>query len=94
MRFFAPIDFFSRAELPKHDRDPSTLERSATVRVCPTGARPDDWDMEPIAGSVSRIADQIHGFAAMGVSHVTVCLWPNNKESVEAFAPVLDELKR
>ena len=78
----------------KHGRDPATLERNVTARVCPTSVRPDGFDMKPICGSVNEIADQLRGFAAIGVSHVPVWLWPNNKESVEAFAPVLEELKR
>lgn len=78
----------------KHGRDPATLERSATVRVCPTSARPDGWDMKPIGGSVDEMADHIRSFEAVGVTHLTACLWPNNKQSVEAFAPVLEELKR
>ena len=88
-----PLDAMMAA-CKEHGRDPSTLERSVTTRVCPTNARPDDWNMRPISGSVNEIADHIRGFAASGVGHVTVCLWPNNKESVEAFAPVLDELKQ
>ncbi len=82
------------AACEKHGRDPATLERNATVRVCPTSARLDGFDTKPICGSVNEIADQIRGFADAGVSHLPVWLWPNNKESVEAFAPILEELRR
>lgn len=82
------------AACEKHSRDPATLERNVTIRVCPTGARPDGFGMKPICGSVNEIADQLRGFAAMGVSHVPVCLLPNSPEGVLAFAPVLEELKR
>ena len=82
------------AACEKHGRDPATLERNVTVRVCPTSVRPDGFDMKPICGSVGEIADQLRGFSASGVSHVPVCLWPNDKESLEVFAPVLEELKR
>ena len=78
----------------KHGRDPATLERNVTVRVCPTSGRPDDFEMKPIGGSVKEIADHIRGFAAIGVKHLPVWLWRNTKESVEAFAPVLEQLKR
>ena len=60
----------------------------------PTSVRPDGFDMKPICGSVTEIADQIRGFAAMGVSHVPIWLLPNSPQSMEAFAPVLEELKR
>jgi alkanesulfonate monooxygenase SsuD/methylene tetrahydromethanopterin reductase-like flavin-dependent oxidoreductase (luciferase family) len=82
------------AACEKHGRDPATLERNATVRVCPTSERPDGFDMLPIGGSAGEIADQLRGFAELGVGHVSVWLWPNNKESLEAFAPVLERLKR
>ncbi len=82
------------AACEKHGRDPATLERNVTVRVCPTSGRPDGFDMNPICGSVNEIADHIRGFAASGVNHLPVWLWPNTTESIEAFAPVLEELKR
>lgn len=82
------------AACEKHGRDPATLERNVTARVCPTSVRPNGFEMKPISGSVDEIADQLGGFADLGVSHVPVGLWPNNKESLEAFAPVLEELKR
>ena len=82
------------AACEKHGRDPATLERNVTVRVCPTSVRPDGFGMKPICGSVTEIADQIRGFGAMGVSHVPIWLLPNSPQSMEAFAPVLEELKR
>ena len=82
------------ASCEKHDRDPATLERCVTPRVCPTALRPKGFDNKPICGSINEIADQIRGFDALGVDHLPVWLWPNNKASVEAFAPVLEMLKR
>ena len=81
------------AACEKHGRDPATLEKNVTPRVCPTSIRPDGFDMNPIAGSVNEIADQIAEFEALGVSHVTVWLWPNNRAGIEAFAPVLEQLR-
>ena len=89
----APLDAMLAA-CEKHGRDPATLELNATPRICPTSKRPDAFDMKPICGSVNEIADQIRGFEAMGVTHLPVWLWPNSTEGVEAFAPVLEELKR
>ena len=78
----------------KYDRDPATLEKCVTPRVCPTHLRPGGFDNKPICGSAHEIADRIRCFEAMGVSHLPVWLWPNNKASVEAFAPVLEILKQ
>ena len=75
-------------------RNPATLEKCVTPRVCPTHLRPESLDNKPICGSANEIADQIRGFEAMDVSHLPVWLWPNNKASVEAFAPVLEILKQ
>ena len=88
-----PLDAILAA-CEKHDRDPATLERCVTPRVCPTHLRPEGFDNKPICGSVDEIADRIRGFEAMGVSHLPVWLWPNNQASVEAFAPVLEILKQ
>ena len=81
------------AACEKHGRDPATLERNVTPRVCPTSVRPDGFDMKPICGSVNQIADHIRGFEALGVTHLPVWLLPNSTEGVEAFAPVLEALK-
>ena len=87
-----PLDAMMAA-CEKHGRDPATLERNVTPRVCPTSIRPDGFDMKPICGSVNEIADHIHGFEEMGVTHLPVWLLPNSVEGVEAFAPVLEALK-
>jgi alkanesulfonate monooxygenase SsuD/methylene tetrahydromethanopterin reductase-like flavin-dependent oxidoreductase (luciferase family) len=88
-----PLDAMLAA-CEKHGREPASLDRSVTPRVCPTSKRPDGFDMKPIHGSVNEIVDQIGGFEAMGVDHLSVWLWPNNKQGLEAFAPVLEELGR
>jgi len=87
-----PLDAMLAA-CDKHGREPTTLQRSVTPRVCPTSIRPDGFDMLPIHGSVNEIEDQLRGFEAMGVDHLSVWLWPNNKRGVEAFAPVLEQMK-
>ena len=88
----APLDAMMAA-CEKHGRDPATLERSVTPRICPASYLPDFEAMKPLHGSTNEIADRIRGFEAMGVQHLPVWLLPNNNEGVEAFAPVLEELR-
>ena len=64
-----------------------------TPRICPTSYVPDCEAMKPLHGSTNEIADRIRGFEAMGVEHLPVWLLPNNNEGIEAFAPVLEELR-
>lgn len=81
------------AACEKHGRDPNTLERNVTPRVCPTDAHPEGFTMKPLRGSVNEIADHLHEFETMGVTHLPVWLWPNTRESIEAFAPVLEAFR-
>lgn len=81
------------AACEKHGRDPSTLVRNVTPRICPTAAAPISPDMQPIVGSSAQIADALNEFAALGVDHVSTWLHPNNEASLEAFAPVFEHLK-
>lgn len=88
----APLDAMMAA-CEKHGRDPATLERSVTPRICPTSERPDFADMKPLYGSSNEIADRIREFEAMGVQHLPVWILPNSVEGIEAFAPVLEALR-
>lgn len=81
------------AACAKHGRDPATLGRCVTPRVCPTSRRPEGFDNKPLGGTSSEIADDVHAFEVLGVDHLAVWLWPNNRESIEAFAPVLERLR-
>lgn len=76
----------------KYGRDPATLQKAVTPRICPTELRP-SIDNNPICGSINEMADDIRRFEDMGVNHLPVWLWPNSQASVEAFAPVLEALQ-
>ena len=82
------------AACEKHDRDPATLERNVTVRVCPPGGRPVSEDMNPITGSVNEMADQIMEFEALGVGHVTLWPHPNTDASLEFLAGLAASLRQ
>jgi probable F420-dependent oxidoreductase len=77
-------------------RDPATLARTATVFVhvpgTPIRGLPPHWDFTPLTGSPEELAEELHRYAAEGITHVQLWLEPNTLESIEAFAPVLDLL--
>jgi probable F420-dependent oxidoreductase len=83
------------------DRDPATLERSASVFVDVAGhAQPGDhWIADvragrAISGSPEELATALRAYADAGIRHVQVWLDPNTVAGVEAFAPVLALLDR
>ena len=78
----------------KHGRDPDTLVKNVSVRICPTGEEPWLPGMHPIMGSSQEIADQLNAFAELGVSHVNTFMVPNNQAGFEALAPVVELLKQ
>lgn len=78
-------------------RDPKTLQRSFAVYVDVDGTAPISNSVnvsaaEPIRGSDEAIAETLHGYADVGVSHLQVHLHPMTLDSVHRFAPVLDLL--
>jgi alkanesulfonate monooxygenase SsuD/methylene tetrahydromethanopterin reductase-like flavin-dependent oxidoreductase (luciferase family) len=81
-------------------RDPGTLGRTVAVFVDMAPGRraspplPAHWAFEPLAGSPDRLAEELRAYAQEGVSHVQLWLEPNTRESLEAFAPVLERLDR
>jgi alkanesulfonate monooxygenase SsuD/methylene tetrahydromethanopterin reductase-like flavin-dependent oxidoreductase (luciferase family) len=81
-------------------RDPATLGRTAAVFVdmAPgSGASPPlpaHWSFGPLAGPPERLAEELRAYAREGIGHVQLWLEPNTRESLEAFAPVLELLDR
>jgi probable F420-dependent oxidoreductase len=82
-------------------RDPSTLERSASVLVDVAGhGRPgDNWVADvragqALSGSTEELAAALRAYADAGIGHVQVWLDPSTVAGVEAFAPVLAFLDR
>lgn len=75
-------------------RDPQTLARSSAV-VCEVGPHgPSTMSSPPLRGTPAELASSLSAYADVGVSHLQVWLEPATLAGVEAFAPVLDALKR
>lgn len=80
-------------------RDPTTLERTASIMVDLDGRRAIPASMapktaQPLSGTPDEIAEAIRGFGALGVSHLQIYPLPNSVAGVRAFEPVLRALGR
>jgi probable F420-dependent oxidoreductase len=75
-------------------RDPATLTRSMEVLVrtvaAPAGVPAEEQE---IRGEPDAIAAQLQAFADLGLDHLQVQLRPNSIEGLEAFAPVMGQLR-
>lgn len=90
---YVPICETMVAACEKHGRDPTTLERSVTARICPPGGEPVSKDMQPLMGSTSEIADRLGQFESLGVDHLSLWPHPNVEASIEFLAEVLSAVK-
>ena len=76
-------------------RDPATVSRSAEVLVrtvaAPAGVAAEEHE---IRGDPESIAAHSQALADFGFDHLQVQLRPNSLEGVEAFAPVIERLRR
>ncbi len=79
----------------KHGRDPATLERTVTVGVkVPGHAYPERTaNVEPITGSPWEIAEKLHAFTDLAVSHIQIFLVPPTIEGLDYLAPAIEMLK-
>jgi alkanesulfonate monooxygenase SsuD/methylene tetrahydromethanopterin reductase-like flavin-dependent oxidoreductase (luciferase family) len=81
-------------------RDPAEIERTVAVFVqLPDGrGRPTLYaggpTFEPLAGTPAEIAEGLRGYARIGVGEVQLVLDPITVGSIEALAPVLEDLDR
>lgn len=81
-------------------RDPSEIERTVAIYVAqPDGKgrnvlNDEDEAVKPLTGSPEAMADTLRAYADLGVGHVQLVMDPITAESIEAFAPVLEELDR
>jgi probable F420-dependent oxidoreductase len=73
-------------------RDPTSLARSAAVKVEVGSHAPSTMSTEPIKGSPGAIAAALHAYADAGVSHLQVWPEPNTVKSVEKFGKILEAL--
>lgn len=73
------------------DREPASLQRSVSVQIDFPDAVPNrSPDAMPLRGDPETIAAALHGFAAIGISHLQVVLNPNTSRSIERFARGLE----
>jgi alkanesulfonate monooxygenase SsuD/methylene tetrahydromethanopterin reductase-like flavin-dependent oxidoreductase (luciferase family) len=83
-------------------RDPATLERVAGVYLDLPGAGVPGRDVMadhrahvgPARVTAEELAELLGDYARAGIGHVVVWLDPGTVEGIEAFAPVLDLLRR
>jgi alkanesulfonate monooxygenase SsuD/methylene tetrahydromethanopterin reductase-like flavin-dependent oxidoreductase (luciferase family) len=84
-------------------RDPSTVERTISISVDPSGRRefPEHWylqgdlrDALPLTGSPQEIAAGIRAFGALGVSHLQMYPIPPTMATIEALVPIIEEARR
>ena len=80
-------------------RDPAGVERTVAVLVqLEGGAGRSQGDpavvAPPLKGSPREMAESLRGFAREGVAHVQLVLDPIGESSIEALAPMLEELER
>ncbi|MSR13400.1 MAG: LLM class flavin-dependent oxidoreductase [Gammaproteobacteria bacterium] len=84
-------------------RDPATLARTVTVLIADPNADP--WwtrlptgrDMKvirPLTGDTQAIAEELRGYARLGVSHIQISLEPTTLATIENLARVLEVLER
>jgi probable F420-dependent oxidoreductase len=73
-----------RDAMARAGRDPATLELTAGIFVA-VADDPDAPD-EAIRGTTDEIGAAMAGYAALGVSHLVVHLWPRSAAAVEQLA--------
>lgn len=78
----------------EHGRDPSSLARTAAVRVLLPGSGYLPGPHErPLAGSPQEMAATLRAYEAEGIGQVQVALTLGGVEGVRAFAPVVEALR-
>jgi alkanesulfonate monooxygenase SsuD/methylene tetrahydromethanopterin reductase-like flavin-dependent oxidoreductase (luciferase family) len=75
-------------------RAPPTLGRVVGVIIRPGTAPRPPLPMRTLGGSAEEIATGLLGFRAAGVGHVVCMLDPRDAAGVEAFAPVIERVRR
>jgi alkanesulfonate monooxygenase SsuD/methylene tetrahydromethanopterin reductase-like flavin-dependent oxidoreductase (luciferase family) len=76
-------------------RDPATLERTCAVFVgLPDEPDPGDSPQPLITGSTEELAESLRAFVDVGISHIQLVFHPMRPDSIDAFAPVVELLRR
>jgi alkanesulfonate monooxygenase SsuD/methylene tetrahydromethanopterin reductase-like flavin-dependent oxidoreductase (luciferase family) len=89
-----PINERIDAACAEIGRAPESLARTAAIRIDLPGrlVSPDE-SISPITGSPQQIAETLHRYREMRISHVNVWLEPNSVAGVEQFATVMERLE-
>ncbi len=78
-------------------RDPTTLGRSCSIAIDPTGNREIPGCIparaEPLTGSPEIVAEAIHAFADEGIDHIQIYMVPSTIQSIEWLAKVVEVLE-
>lgn len=72
-------------------RDPSTLDRTATVMI-DVGAESRPSGTGPLTGSPEQVAEALRAFARQGITHIQVASRAPSLATIESLAPVLEAL--
>ncbi|MCC6792915.1 MAG: LLM class flavin-dependent oxidoreductase [Thermomicrobiales bacterium] len=75
-------------------REPTSLERTAAVKVEVGPHAPSTMSVAPLCGTPAELAAQLRAYAAIGVTHLQVWPEPNTVAGIEAFGRVIEELGR
>ena len=89
--YVEPADIMAAA-CEKHGRDPQTLERNITVSVAMPGESFPMPDAVPLTGTPDEIGENLGRFAELGVKHISLLPFPNTIRTLEALAPVLEQV--
>jgi alkanesulfonate monooxygenase SsuD/methylene tetrahydromethanopterin reductase-like flavin-dependent oxidoreductase (luciferase family) len=97
---FRPLDQLPALQAALDDacgeegRDPATVERSASVTVAAAGEK-NPYVMAPqVSGTTEEMTASLRAYADLGFSQVVVWLTPCTLAGIDAFAPVLEQLRR
>jgi alkanesulfonate monooxygenase SsuD/methylene tetrahydromethanopterin reductase-like flavin-dependent oxidoreductase (luciferase family) len=83
------------AACEKHQRDPSTLERTASVGLQLPG-HPNLWgrtEWNPITGTTEEVAEQFQAFIDLGISQLIIMLGTVTTEGIDFAAEALELLE-
>jgi alkanesulfonate monooxygenase SsuD/methylene tetrahydromethanopterin reductase-like flavin-dependent oxidoreductase (luciferase family) len=82
-----------RAACEKHERDPATLTRHATIGVNLSATPYPVPGALPFSGSAAAVAARFAEYAELDVEHVSIMLHPWTRAGVERFAEVIHLLR-
>ncbi len=88
----APLETI-RAGCDRVRRDPATLEVSASVAVAYPDLGPMARQGPFLSGGSDEVADALHGYAELGISHVIVEVAPFSVAALDRFADAVHRFR-